>query len=395
MEPDAKAVSGVDDPLEQEAFLASLPFRIFIWVGEAVSVIETGEVEVFLHMLARQRWCKSDSTRELLRQATECYTRNWQQYQRGDLKRELFPVQEAVETMRRGMSSDEAKLLVRDLDYLAHAIARSSSRFLGIGYIRKEQQRALNQLSVALDGQMPSEGRSTQPVPLEGPDAPQHASFMPLAVADPRQLSRWQKGKILVRCVEVIDDTHDVKTFRLIANPPVLFTFKPGQFLTLELQIDGKPVHRSYTISSTPSRPHALELTVKRVAGGRVSNWLHDNLHVGDSLSVKGPGGSFSFFDHPARKMEYSGIRYSKSPVISDGSYRVRVKTVSTNANYTVGSQIHEVDIEAEHAGIRLYAGSCSLKSHNEILWALSGFNFRTTIKGECTCYYDSHHRQQ
>ena len=318
MESDAKAVSGVDDPLEQEAFLASLPFRIFIWVGEAVSVIETGEVEVFLHMLARQRWCKSDSTRELLRQATECYTRNWQQYQRGDLKRELFPVQEAVETMRRGMPSDEAKLLVRDLDYLAHAIARSSSRFLGIGYIRKEQQRALNQLSVALDGQMPSEGReSAQPVPLEGPDAPQHASFMPLAVADPRRLSRWQKGKILVRCVEVIDDTHDVKTFRLIANPPVLFTFKPGQFLTLELQIDGKPVHRSYTISSTPSRPHALELTVKRVAGGRVSNWLHDNLHVGDSLSVKGPGGSFSFFDHPARKMLMISGGSGITPVMS------------------------------------------------------------------------------
>ncbi|MCH8844540.1 MAG: hybrid-cluster NAD(P)-dependent oxidoreductase [SAR324 cluster bacterium] len=140
---------------------------------------------------------------------------------------------------------------------------------------------------------------------------------MPLAVADPRRLSRWQKGKILVRCVEVIDDTHDVKTFRLIANPPVLFTFKPGQFLTLELQIDGKPVHRSYTISSTPSRPHALELTVKRVAGGRVSNWLHDNLHVGDSLSVKGPGGSFSFFDHPARKMLMISGGSGITPVMS------------------------------------------------------------------------------
>ena len=318
METDAKAASGEDDPLEQEEFLASLPFRIFVWVAEAVSVIESGEVEIFLHMLTRQRWCRSDSTRELMRQANACYTRNWQQYQRSDLKRELFPIQEAVEAMRRGMPSDEAKLLVRDLEYLGHAIARSSSRFLGIGYIRKEQQRALNQLTVALDGQMPLGGREgALPVPLEGADAPQHASFMPLAVADPHRLSRWQKGKILVRCVEVIDDTHDVKTFRLIADPPLLFTFKPGQFLTLELHIDGKPVHRSYTISSTPSRPHALEMTVKRVAGGRVSNWLHDNLRVGDSLSVKGPGGSFSFFDHPARKMLMISGGSGITPVMS------------------------------------------------------------------------------
>ena len=40
--------------------------------------------------------------------------------------------------------------------------------------------------------------------------------------------------------------------------------------------INGKKVLRSYTISSTPSRPYVLEVTIKRVPGGLVSNWMAD-----------------------------------------------------------------------------------------------------------------------
>ena len=72
-------------------------------------------------------------------------------------------------------------------------------------------------------------------------------------------------GKLPVRCVQVIDETHDVKTFRFVADPPKLFRYHPGQFVTLEVPVDGKIVRRSYTISATPSRPHAISVTVKRV----------------------------------------------------------------------------------------------------------------------------------
>ena len=313
--------AGANGQEELDALLASLPFRIFVWIAEAISAIETGEVEIFLNMLGRPRWCRSAGARELMTQAAGAYTAHWKAYQGGELIRELYPVQEAVQALQRGLAPDEAKLLVRDLDYLAQAIARSSSRFLGIGYIRREQQRALNQLSVALDGQLvlggPGGAESAEAVPLEGPEAPPHASYMPLAVVKPEHLSRWEKGKLLVRCVEIVDVTHDARTFRFVSDPPTLFHYKPGQFLTLELEIDGKPTHRSYTISSTPSRPHALEITVKRVAGGRVSNWLHDNLRVGATLSVKGPSGRFNCFDHPARKMLLISGGAGITPVMS------------------------------------------------------------------------------
>ncbi|HAX90272.1 MAG TPA: flavodoxin, partial [Cyanobacteria bacterium UBA11370] len=67
-------------------------------------------------------------------------------------------------------------------------------------------------------------------------------------------------------CVGIIDETHDVKTFRFAADPPVLFTYQPGQFVILNLDINGKPVKRSYSLSSTPSRPHTLDITVKRTS---------------------------------------------------------------------------------------------------------------------------------
>jgi ferredoxin-NADP reductase/ferredoxin len=98
---------------------------------------------------------------------------------------------------------------------------------------------------------------------------------------------------------------------------PLLFSFKPGQFVTLKLEIDGKPVSRSYSISSSPSRPHCLELTVKRVPGGLVSNWMCDHIKLGDVLSARGPAGKFSCFNFPSRKVLFIGGGSGITPVMS------------------------------------------------------------------------------
>ncbi|CBS89065.1 hybrid-cluster NAD(P)-dependent oxidoreductase [Azospirillum lipoferum] len=95
-------------------------------------------------------------------------------------------------------------------------------------------------------------------------------------------------------CRAVRDETHDVKTFVFAPKRPCLFRFKPGQFITLELPIGGETVQRSYTVSSSAARPHRLSITVKRVPGGPVSNWLHDTLKPGDTIRAVGPLGEFT-----------------------------------------------------------------------------------------------------
>jgi glycine betaine catabolism B len=79
--------------------------------------------------------------------------------------------------------------------------------------------------------------------------------YMPVSAIDPNSFTRWQKGDLKVHCAEIINETHDVKTFRFVAEPGLLFSYKPGQFLTLDLEINGEEILRSYSISSTPSRP--------------------------------------------------------------------------------------------------------------------------------------------
>jgi glycine betaine catabolism B len=113
---------------------------------------------------------------------------------------------------------------------------------------------------------------------------------------------QWASGDLEVRCCRIIDETPDVKTFCFVAEPPVMFSYKPGQFVNLEVEIDGKSILRPYSISSSPTRPHSVSLTVKReVSGppelrpGVVSSWLHSSLKVGDRVKFAGtPLGHFS-----------------------------------------------------------------------------------------------------
>lgn len=98
-------------------------------------------------------------------------------------------------------------------------------------------------------------------------------------------------------CVERWNETSDVVSFRFQAGEPMKFDYKPGQFMTFVLEINGEQVCRSYTLSSSPSRPYSLMVTIKRVAGGLVSNYLIDNLLLGQSVRVLPPAGQFNLFD--------------------------------------------------------------------------------------------------
>jgi glycine betaine catabolism B len=118
-------------------------------------------------------------------------------------------------------------------------------------------------------------------------------------------------------CRSVFDITYDVKTFLFEADGDKVFHFEPGQFITLELEIDGRPISRCYTISSPPTRPHLMAITVKRVIGGPVSNWLHDNLTPGTRITVLAPLGQFILSGPPASKYLFLSAGSGITPVMS------------------------------------------------------------------------------
>jgi glycine betaine catabolism B len=136
-------------------------------------------------------------------------------------------------------------------------------------------------------------------------------------IEDRAAIALWSGGVTGLKVADIIEETADTKTFRLVGEKPLLFSYRPGQFVTLLLTIDGEDIERSYSISSSPSRPHVLELTVKRIPGGRVSNWLCDHVMLGEWLSIKGPAGKFSCFDCPSSKMLFVGAGSGITPLMS------------------------------------------------------------------------------
>ncbi|MBC2806796.1 MOSC domain-containing protein [Rhizobium leguminosarum] len=123
--------------------------------------------------------------------------------------------------------------------------------------------------------------------------------------------------KLALQCVAVLDEPSDVKTFRFRTEPAQPMRYFAGQFINTEIpHPDGKTV-RSYSLSSSPSRPHDLSISVKRVEGGAVSNWLHDNLGVGMRLNASGPVGHFHFLKRPGRKVLLLGAGSGMTPMIS------------------------------------------------------------------------------
>jgi ferredoxin-NADP reductase len=118
-------------------------------------------------------------------------------------------------------------------------------------------------------------------------------------------------------CRAVREETHDVKTFVLSPRNRRRFQYRPGQFLACAFNIGGETIHRCYTISSAPTRPDTISITVKRVAKGLVSNWLHDNLRAGAQVKALGPMGEFSCFAHPASRYLFRSGGSGVTPLMS------------------------------------------------------------------------------
>ncbi|WP_260259256.1 hybrid-cluster NAD(P)-dependent oxidoreductase [Vibrio intestinalis] len=111
----------------------------------------------------------------------------------------------------------------------------------------------------------------------------------------------WPQGlPATLTCIDKIQETADCFSIKLSANSGERFDFKPGQFVSLGFEINGKVEYRAYSISSLPEQDY-LQLTIKRVDSGKVSNYILDKLSIGDTVLCLAPTGNFNCIDHPAR----------------------------------------------------------------------------------------------
>jgi len=118
--------------------------------------------------------------------------------------------------------------------------------------------------------------------------------------------------------VGVVEETADTRSF-VLGIPPDLeraFAYSAGQFCTFRATIDGVPVVRSYSMSSSPDTGDPFTTTVKRVPGGRMSNWMNDVLEPGATAEVMRPTGLFVLREHDNPIVAFAGGS-GITPVIS------------------------------------------------------------------------------
>jgi len=100
-------------------------------------------------------------------------------------------------------------------------------------------------------------------------------------------------GERRLRVLSVRQETAEAVT--LVIERPGGVSYEAGQFLTLVLPLEGGELRRSYSLSSTPLDGGPFEITIKRVAGGAASGWLHQAMRAGVTLRVRGPSGAFVY----------------------------------------------------------------------------------------------------
>lgn len=95
-----------------------------------------------------------------------------------------------------------------------------------------------------------------------------------------------------VKVKEVVRETADAVSIHF--DPEEKVDYKSGQFFTVAVNIDGKEERRSYSLCSSPFVDEYPAVAVKRVEGGKVSNYLNEKVSAGDELLLMDPIGNFT-----------------------------------------------------------------------------------------------------
>ncbi len=113
----------------------------------------------------------------------------------------------------------------------------------------------------------------------------------------------------VLKVLDVVEETADAHSivFEVPAELAEQFAYTPGQFLTVAVPSEQTGLAaRCYSLSSAPHTGRH-QITVKRTRGGYASNWICENLRVGDTLRVLPPSGIFTPRDLDADLLLFAG----------------------------------------------------------------------------------------
>ena len=297
-------------------------------------------VALFLSRAEKTDWCRGPSSARNLRETAAAFETLWQERDVAQSSGSVEALQREMAGWTRGLAASDRDASLADMSRLARRLARACSPRFWARTRRRQHasswidaiQAAARHPSQYLEQQQVAssthvEGQEPEPANRRG--AVLANAGMQMEIASPVQwrvfpsdaANRWTEGELAVRLVRKTPETHDVMTFEFAPLIVTELVYQPGQSVAIQLRIDGEETRRSYTISSSPSRKDRLWITVKRVEGGKVSNWLMDNAEPGFEMKLRGPHGKFSWAREKPKKVLFLSAGSGITPMLSMTRY--------------------------------------------------------------------------
>ena len=129
----------------------------------------------------------------------------------------------------------------------------------------------------------------------------------------------WSALECKAKVLEVKQETADTKTWVLQPNAEWK-GFTAGQHIHITLSVNGVMSTRTFTISSSPyqwKNDGTITITVKKVANGKVTGWMHENLRTNDVIGISQAAGDFTLDNDVDSAVGYIAAGSGVTPIMS------------------------------------------------------------------------------
>lgn len=105
-----------------------------------------------------------------------------------------------------------------------------------------------------------------------------------------------EKQTVQVSALKKVTEDMLLITLKSADGKP-LAPFRPGQYISVSLDIDGSHITRPYSICSSPKDAYKgiYQIMVQKNPAGFAAPWMFEHLKVGDILQISGPEGNFYY----------------------------------------------------------------------------------------------------
>ncbi|NQZ28341.1 MAG: 2Fe-2S iron-sulfur cluster binding domain-containing protein [Colwellia sp.] len=165
-------------------------------------------------------------------------------------------------------------------------------------------------------------------------------------------------------CQKIQIETPDVKTF-IFSYPKsatkLSFHYYAGQHLTFTVKMAGKAQSCCYTLSSSPTTPDYVSITIKRIPQGKISNYFHDHFKIGQVISTQEVAGNFYLSESVPQKVLLLSAGSGVTPMLSMLRYMVTKQCKNQIVFLHSAQKENDLIAQAEITSLARQHGNCQI----------------------------------